>query len=51
MERRKEKQDVCEVGSMETKWREMERKPFPVADRFQCIIVDLGLKPSFQPSR
>lgn len=50
MERREEKQDG-EVGSMEAKWREMERKQLPVADRFQCIIVDLGLKPSFQPSK
>lgn len=49
MRRRKEKpQD--EVRSSETKWREGE-KHFPVADRFQFITVDFGLKPSFQPSR
>ena len=48
--RRKEKQNG-EVGSSEAKWREVEGKQFPVADRCQFIIVDFGLKPSFQPSR
>ena len=46
--KRKEKQSR-EVGHPEEKWREGE-KQFPVADRFQFIIVDFGLKPSFQPS-
>lgn len=47
--RRKEKPQN-EVHSSETRWREGE-KHFPVADRFQFITVDFGLKPSFQPSR
>lgn len=47
--RRKEKPQN-EVRSSETRWRE-GGKHFPVADRFQFITVDFGLKPSFQPSR
>lgn len=49
VERRKEKPGR-EVGSSEATWRE-GGKQLPVVDRFQFIIVDLGLKPSFQPSR
>lgn len=47
MRRRKEKQSG-EEGSSETTQREGE-KQLPVAKRFQVIIVDFGLKPSFQP--
>lgn len=47
--RRKEKKSH-KVSSYETKRREGD-KQFPVASTFQCISVDFGLKPSFQPSR
>lgn len=47
MGRRKEKQSG-EEGSPETTQREGE-KQLPVAKRFQVIIADFGLKPSFQP--